>query len=50
VWNHARWDEDLDPLRADPRYKELKKRWKDKEHDEHDHDDDHDQTIYIDVD
>jgi beta-lactamase regulating signal transducer with metallopeptidase domain/Flp pilus assembly protein TadD len=31
VWNYARWDEDLDPLRADPRWKELKKRWKEKE-------------------
>ena len=31
VWSHARWDEDLDPLRADPRYRELKKRWKEEE-------------------
>jgi beta-lactamase regulating signal transducer with metallopeptidase domain/Flp pilus assembly protein TadD len=31
VWNHARWDEDLDPLRADPRYRELKARWKEEE-------------------
>jgi hypothetical protein len=26
-----RWDEDLGPLRADSRWKELKKRWKDEE-------------------
>jgi beta-lactamase regulating signal transducer with metallopeptidase domain/Flp pilus assembly protein TadD len=31
VWNSARWDDDLDPLRADPRWTELKKRWKDEE-------------------
>lgn len=31
VWNSARWDEDLDPLRADPRWKELKKRWQEDE-------------------
>jgi tetratricopeptide (TPR) repeat protein len=51
VWNYARWDEDLDPLRADPRYKELKKRWKEKErehNDDHDHNDE--QTIHIEVD
>jgi len=31
VWNSARWDEDLDPLRADPRWRELKKRWQEDE-------------------
>jgi beta-lactamase regulating signal transducer with metallopeptidase domain/Flp pilus assembly protein TadD len=33
VWNSARWDEDLDPLRADPRWRELKKRWQEEERD-----------------
>jgi beta-lactamase regulating signal transducer with metallopeptidase domain/Flp pilus assembly protein TadD len=28
VWNSARRDDDLDPLRSDPRFKEYTKRWK----------------------
>jgi beta-lactamase regulating signal transducer with metallopeptidase domain/tetratricopeptide (TPR) repeat protein len=28
MWSQARWDDDLDPLRSDPRYKKLAKRWK----------------------
>ncbi|HET6348702.1 MAG TPA: M56 family metallopeptidase [Candidatus Krumholzibacteria bacterium] len=31
MWQHARWDDDLDPLRADPRWKEMKAHWKDEE-------------------
>jgi tetratricopeptide (TPR) repeat protein len=31
VWNSARYDEDLDPLKADPRWRELKKRWREEE-------------------
>jgi Flp pilus assembly protein TadD len=27
VGSSARWDEDLDPLKADPRWRELKKKW-----------------------
>lgn len=31
VGGSARWDEDLDPLRADPRWRELKKKWRDQD-------------------
>ncbi len=31
VRNSARWDEDLDPLRADPRWRELKKKWREED-------------------
>lgn len=43
MWHHARWDDDLDPIRNDSRYKAMAKRWKAEEraHDKH-HDKDHD--------
>lgn len=31
VRNSARWDEDLDPLRADNRWRELKKKWREQD-------------------
>jgi len=31
VGGSARWDEDLDPLRADPRWRELKKKWREQD-------------------
>jgi hypothetical protein len=40
MWSHARWDDDLDPLRGDPRYRALKKKWKAQAQEEHA--DDHD--------
>jgi tetratricopeptide (TPR) repeat protein len=45
MWSQARWDDDLDPLRSDPRYKKLAKRWKAEErtwHNEKNHDDEYD--------
>lgn len=49
MWSRARHDDDLDPLRSDPRYKALSKKWKAEardNHDDHDwgHDDDKDDT------
>jgi len=31
VANHAQWDDDLDPLKADARWKEMKQRWQSEE-------------------
>src|SRR5262249_24073422 len=31
VGGAARWDEELDPLRADPRWRELKKKWREQD-------------------
>lgn len=43
VGSSARWDEDLDAIRGDARYKELKKRWKAEENERHrEHDKDSD--------
>jgi len=36
MWGHAHWDDDLDPLRKDPRFKKYAKRWK-AERNKHDH-------------
>jgi beta-lactamase regulating signal transducer with metallopeptidase domain/Tfp pilus assembly protein PilF len=54
MWSYARWDDDLDPLRDDPRYDKMEKRWKaeakKRGHDDwdwdhgHDKDDDKDDT------
>lgn len=41
MWSQARWDDDLDPLRSDPRYKPLAKKWR-AEAKAHDKDDDYD--------
>jgi hypothetical protein len=30
-WQSARWDEDLDPLHGDKRWKDIKKLWKEQE-------------------
>jgi len=38
----ARWDDDLDPLRDDPRYEKMEKRWKAEAKKKDKHDDDHD--------
>lgn len=38
MWSHARWDDDLDPLHSDPRFKEMAKRWR-AEAKKHGHDD-----------
>jgi len=40
MWNYARWDDDLDPLRDDARYKAMAKRWKAEYKAKHDDDDD----------
>jgi len=37
MWSRAYWDDDLDPLHSDPRYKTLKKKWKAEARDKHDH-------------
>jgi len=28
MWQHARWDNDLEPLHSDPRFKAMEKRWR----------------------
>ena len=38
MWSHARWDDDLDPLHSDPRFKDMAKRWR-AEAKKHGHDD-----------
>ena len=35
MWSQARWDDDLDPLHGDPRYKKMAKRWRAEERDRH---------------
>jgi Flp pilus assembly protein TadD len=42
MWSRVRWDDDLDPLRSDPRYKPLAKKWKAQAKDKHDKDHDWD--------
>lgn len=55
MWQWARWDDDLDPIRDDPRYEKMEKRWKaeakkrghdewDWDHHKDDDDDDRDDT------
>ncbi len=41
MWNHARWDDDLEPLHSDARFKSMAKRWR-AEAKKHNHDEDHD--------
>lgn len=41
MYNYARWDDDLDPLRDDARFKTMKKRWKAEHEAKHGKDDDH---------
>ncbi len=36
MWSQARWDDDLDPLHGDPRYKKMAKRWRAEERERHD--------------
>jgi tetratricopeptide (TPR) repeat protein len=36
VGGSARWDDDLDPLKADPRWRELKKKWREQDQKEAD--------------
>jgi len=38
MWSQARWDDDLDPLHGDPRYKKMAKRWRTEEREQHDKD------------
>jgi beta-lactamase regulating signal transducer with metallopeptidase domain/tetratricopeptide (TPR) repeat protein len=42
MWSYARWDDDLDPLRDDPRFEKMEKRWKAEAKEKDKHDDDHD--------
>ncbi len=38
IWNYARHDDDLDPIRDDPRFRKMAKRWREIERAKRDHD------------